>query len=160
MRLFCIYTTNALACLQHVKITTPNPYTDVAEKARGLTIMYYNTDPGWPKGIGHQCLCMLVHASATVWAPVLRLWTHNAMNINKPLTTKPTSGPMEKQDLDTDTDTDMDTDICTCTMVGTGRTHTVSFSVGQKLNICITCSWACQASFLESVEVKGHVHIQ
>ena len=49
-------------------------------------------------------------------------------------------GLMEKQDLVLDTD--MDTDICACTMVGqtTGRTHTTSFSVGQKLDVRITCS--------------------
>ena len=44
----------------------------------------------------------------------------------------------------------------------TGLTQTTSFSVGQKLNMLIQSIIAPepgQASFLKSVEVKGHMHI-
>ena len=67
---------------------------------------------------------------------------------------------MEKQDLDTDTDTDMDKDMDICATASTGRTHTTSFNVGQKVNVHITCSRGRSGFFLQvSRGQRSHAYL-
>jgi len=73
---------------------------------------------------------------------------------------------MEKQEMEMEMEMEMeDWNGNSCMVVSnhwTGLTQTTSFSVGQKLNCLFSLLIAHepgQASFFESIEVKGHMHM-